>query len=275
MSGRVLPGGSGGPWSGGAVHALATCVLAPNPSPWTLDGTNTWIIGDEQRAIVVDPGPLVDAHLDAIEFALGGREHIATVLTHGHRDHSASAEAFYQRTAVPVRALDPEHRYGAAGMHAGDVIDGGDWHIEVVATPGHSADSVCFFIPQAELLLTGDTVLGRGTTAIIWPEGRLDDYLTSLEHLAHAYAGAQVLLPGHGPTLVDPAAVLQAYIAHRHDRLDEVRAAYHDGAHDVPSLVAAVYGDVPTDVIPAATLSLRAQVQYLVDRGELPAQVAD
>lgn len=270
MSGRALPGDGPQTWGSGVVHDIAACVLAPNPSAWTLDGTNTWIIGTSEAAVVVDPGPDIAEHLDAIEATLEGRRHLATLLTHGHRDHSASARSFHERNGVAVRALDPEHRYGDAGMGVGDVIDFGDWHIEVLGTPGHSADSVCFAIPEHGLIFTGDTVLGRGTTAIIWPEGRLDDYLASLAMLAEDWGGADLLLPGHGPALADPAAVLERYVAHRHERLDEVRAAYAAGARTVDELVQAVYVDVPAEVLPAATLSLRAQVTYLIDRGELP-----
>jgi glyoxylase-like metal-dependent hydrolase (beta-lactamase superfamily II) len=275
MSGRNLPGGDDRAWSGGVVHESAICVLAPNPSPWTLDGTNTWVIGTDTHAIVIDPGPLDDAHLDAIISAIDGRTHCATLLTHGHGDHSASAQQFFERTGVAVRALDPLHRFGGAGLQEADVINCGDLHVEVIATPGHSADSLCFVIPEHGLVATGDTVLGRGTTAIIWPEGRLDEYLASLDRLSQQYADTDLLLPGHGPVLNDPAAVFDHYITHRHERLDEVRAAYASGARTIDELVAAVYADVPSAVIPAATLSLRAQVAYLIENGELPSSVGD
>jgi len=270
MSGRSLPGGAHTPWTGGQVHPAAACLLAPNPSAWTLDGTNTWLIGTDTHVLVIDPGPEDHGHLAAITAAIGGRNHVATLLTHGHRDHSESAKEFFDLTGTPVRALDPAHQFGGEGIAEGDVIACGDISIHVIATPGHSSDSLCFAVPEFSLLATGDTVLGRGTTAIIWPEGRLDEYLDSLQRLSDSYVDYELLLPGHGPTLHDPTEVLSAYVRHRHVRLDEVRMAYASGAHDIPALVAAVYADIPAAVIPAATLSLRAQVQYLIDAGELP-----
>lgn len=275
MSGRLLPGGDNRPWASGVVHAVATCVLAPNPSAWTLDGTNTWVLGTDTHAVVVDPGPLDSAHLDAIINVIGGRKHCATLLTHGHSDHSASAHEFFDRTGVGVRALDPTFQFGDQGLQDGEVITAGDLDIHVVTTPGHSADSLCFALPEFGLLATGDTVLGRGTSAIIWPEGRLDAYLASLDRLATHYAQMALLLPGHGPTLEDPARVLNEYIVHRHHRLDEVRTAYANGATTVAELVAVVYADVPPAVISAATLSLRAQVDYLIGRDELPSSIAN
>jgi glyoxylase-like metal-dependent hydrolase (beta-lactamase superfamily II) len=274
VSGRTLPGGDGRAWASGVVHNVATCVLAPNPSPWTLDGTNTWVIGTTTHAVVIDPGPLDETHLDAIMTQIDGRTHCATLLTHGHGDHSASAQQFFERTGVAVRALDPLHQFGGAGLGEGDVIACGDLRLDVIATPGHSADSLCFVLPDHGLVATGDTVLGRGTTAIIWPEGRLDAYLASLERLSTHYADMELLLPGHGPVLSDPAGVLSDYIAHRHDRLNEVRAAYANGARTIEAFVAMVYADVPPAVIPAATLSLRAQLDYLIERDELPRSVA-
>jgi glyoxylase-like metal-dependent hydrolase (beta-lactamase superfamily II) len=275
MSGRNLPGGDDRSWTGGVVNDVATCVLAPNPSPWTLDGTNTWVIGTSTHVFVIDPGPLDDAHLERIVTAIDGRTHCATLLTHGHGDHSASAKQFFERTGVAVRALDPLHRFGGAGLQEGDVIACGDIQVDVIATPGHSADSLCFVLPDHGLVATGDTVLGRGTTAIIWPEGRLDAYLASLGRLSEQYAEMQLLLPGHGPVLNDPASVFDRYITHRHERLNEVRAAYANGAKTVEALVATVYANVPSAVVPAATLSLRAQVEYLIENGELPRSAGD
>lgn len=262
MSGRALPTlGSQAPWSGGAVNTWATCVLAPNPSAWTLDGTNTWLLSDGDDVVVIDPGPDDPVHLAAIIEAIGERRHIATLLTHGHSDHSAAAPTFYAMTGVPVRALDPTHRFGDEGLSDRDVVAFGDRELRVVHTPGHSADSLCFAVD--DVLLTGDTVLGRGTTAIIWPEGRLDDYLKSLRRIAEDFADTTQLLPGHGPVLDQPQQAIAGYLQHRADRLAEVRTAIDGGARTIPALLAAVYADVPAAVLPGAELSLRAQLDYL------------
>lgn len=267
MSGHVLPlQGSTQPWTSGVVTASARCVLAPNPSPWTLDGTNTWLLGPAGGGalVVVDPGPQDPAHLDAVRAAADGRC-VAVLLTHGHVDHAEGARALAESLGVGVRALDPEHRLGSEGLVGGDVVDLGDWRIDVVATPGHSGDSVCLVLPHDGTLLTGDTVLGRGTSLVAWPDGRLGDYLDSLHTLRAVVeeTGTRRLLPGHGPVLEDPAGVLDAYLAHRLARLAEVQGVVESGVTDPLGIVEIVYADVPRQVWPAAELTVRAQLEYL------------
>ena len=267
MSGHVLPlTGSTQPWSGGVVTGSARCILAPNASPWTLDGTNTWIVGHPEAdgLVVIDPGPDDPDHLATIRAAVDGQCR-AVLLTHGHIDHSEGARAFAESVGVGVRALDPEHRLGAEGLVGGENVDLGDWRIDVVATPGHSGDSVCFVLPHDGTLLTGDTVLGRGTSLVAWPDGRLGDYLESLHRLRDVVdrTGTRRLLPGHGPTLDDPIAVLDAYLEHRRARLEEVREVVASGVTDPRGIVEIVYADVPQAVWPAAELTVRAQLDYL------------
>ncbi len=256
-------------WAGGDVTALARCVLAPNPGPMTLDGTNTWVLSapGAARAVVVDPGPDDEAHLAAVVRAVqerGARVGLV-LLTHGHLDHSASARGFAARHRVPVRALDPVHRLGDEGLAGGDVVELDGLAVEVVATPGHTGDSLSFVLPQAAALLTGDTVLGRGTTVVAHPDGRLGDYLDSLRRLEELAAGRGLahLLPGHGPALRDPVAVVRTYLRHRAQRLDQVRAALAGGARTPRDVVERVYADVPREVWAAAELSVRAQLEYL------------
>jgi glyoxylase-like metal-dependent hydrolase (beta-lactamase superfamily II) len=253
----------------GSGTECARCVLAPNPSPMTLDGTNTWIIAEPGSAsvIVVDPGPLDEGHLSrvaALAEADGERRVALTVLTHGHPDHSEGAARFAELTGSPVRALDPALRLGSEGLGDGDVLTGAGCELRVITTPGHSADSVSLLLSADGALLTGDTVLGRGTT-VIGTDGSLADYLRSLDTLRalSESAGLRVLLPGHGPLLNDPAGVLDEYIAHRATRLDEIRAAVAAGASTPAEIVAIVYADVDRAVWPAAELSVRAQLDYL------------
>jgi glyoxylase-like metal-dependent hydrolase (beta-lactamase superfamily II) len=270
LSGHVLPlRGSSEPWASGAVTSSARCVLAPNPSPWTLDGTNTWILTapNSPLAAVVDPGPDDEGHRLAIEEALEQADVRASVvlLTHGHIDHAEGAWALAERLGTAVRALDPPHRIGTEGLTDGDVVDLGEWRIDVLETPGHSGDSVCLSVAHDGSILTGDTVLGRGTSLVAWPDGRLADYLDSLERL-RALAGsaaASRLLPGHGPVLSDPVAVIDAYLAHRRARLEEVRAVVASGVEGAAAIVEVVYADVPREVWPAAELTVRAQLEYL------------
>lgn len=272
MSGHVLPlAGSTAAWGSGQVTPSARCVLAPNASPWTLDGTNTWLltVPGGRDALVVDPGPDEEGHLAAVVAAADEADAriVGVLLTHGHLDHSESAAALARRVGVGVRALDPAHRLGDEGLTDGDVVplDGGE--VRIVGTPGHSADSVSMVLPHDGSLLTGDTVLGRGTSLVAWPDGRLADYLASLRRLRDLAetSGVRRLLPGHGPALEDPAGVLDAYLAHRLGRLAEVESVVASGVTDAADVVAIVYADVPREVWPAAELTVRAQLAYLSD----------
>jgi glyoxylase-like metal-dependent hydrolase (beta-lactamase superfamily II) len=257
-------------WAGGRFGAGSECVLAPNASVMTLDGTNTWVLRADLDgpSYVVDPGPLDATHLAAVAEAAG--EVRGVLLTHGHPDHSEGARAFAERVGCGVRALDPAYRLGSEGLTEGDVLDLEGWEIRVVATPGHTSDSLSFLLPVERAVLTGDTVLGRGTTVVAHPDGRLGAYLDSLDRL-HALAVAHELTtiwPGHGPVLPEALPVLDYYIAHRHERLEQVREALRtlDPARpDLPRVVVErVYVDVDPVLWGAAELSVRAQLAYLL-----------
>ena len=257
---------------GKAVSGMGTerawCVLAPNPSPMTLDGTNTWVLAEPgaSSVLVVDPGPDDEDHLRRVlEVANAGDRRVTQiVLTHGHLDHSAGAARFAELTGAPVGALDPAFRLGSEGFTSGAVLDAGGCELRVVATPGHTSDSLSLLLAADGALLTGDTVLGRGTT-VIASDGSLGDYLRTLDELRSLAdeAGLRVLLPGHGPLLSDPAGVLDYYITHRKERLDQVRAALAAGARTPAEVVEIVYADVDRSLWPAAEQSVRAQLDYL------------
>jgi glyoxylase-like metal-dependent hydrolase (beta-lactamase superfamily II) len=261
---------------GGPATTRATCVLAPNPGPMTLDGTNTWVLAEpgSDTAVVIDPGPHHEAHLRAVldTVAATGRRVGVTLLTHGHADHAEGAGRFAEMSSSHVRALDPAHRLGDEGLAEGDVVDVGGLVVRVVATPGHSGDSVSFLLPADDALLTGDTVLGRGTTVVAHPDGRLGDYLNSLHRLRQLAeaSGAATVLPGHGPVLPDAVGVLDHYLAHRAERLAQVEAAVVAGAVTPRDVVETVYADVDRSLWPAAELSVRAQLDYLRERGAVP-----
>jgi glyoxylase-like metal-dependent hydrolase (beta-lactamase superfamily II) len=259
----------------GSGTVRARCVLAPNPSPMTLDGTNTWLVAEPgaTTAVVIDPGPLDDGHLRRVmaRAEQAGRRIALIVLTHRHPDHAEGAAALAGLTGAPVRAVDPAQRLGDEGLVAGDVVTVSGCELRVLATPGHTDDSVSLWLPADGAVLTGDTVLGRGTT-VIASDGSLADYLGSL-HRLRAIAdetGLDVLLPGHGPLLADPAGVLDFYLAHRAERLDEIRAALAAGDRSPAQIVARVYAAVDRAVWPAAQESVRAQLSYLAGRGEVP-----
>jgi glyoxylase-like metal-dependent hydrolase (beta-lactamase superfamily II) len=248
------------------VTASAAVLLAENPSIMTLEGTNTWLLRapDATASVVVDPGPDDDTHLRRV-LACGPVAEV--LLTHRHLDHSAGARRFAELAGgVPVHALDPEFRLGSAGLAGGDVVHAGGLDIRVLATPGHTSDSLSFLVADdgGTAVLTGDTVLGRGTTVVAQPDGRLGDYLTSLRTLAELAPGT-VVLPGHGPELPDAGTVARAYLAHREQRLDQVRAAVAElGPTATPrQVVEQVYADVDQALWPAAEQSVRAQLDYL------------
>lgn len=257
----------------GPATARAVNVLAPNPSAMTLDGTNTWILSepDSPLAVVVDPGPLDEGHLrNVVDTAERAGKRIAlTLLTHGHPDHAEGAARFAELTGTKVRALDPALRLGEEGLVAGDVVETGGLELRVVATPGHTADSLSFHIPADHAVLTGDTVLGRGTTVVAHPDGRLGDYLDSLRRLRTLTTdgGVRTVLPGHGPVLEDAQGAIEFYLAHRAHRLAQVETAVEEGHRTVEAVVAHVYADVDRSLWPAAELSVRAQLEYLGEHG--------
>lgn len=259
----------------GSGTARARCVLAPNPSAMTLDGTNTWIVAepDSDLAVVVDPGPLDETYLRHVvdTVAHTGRRVALTLLTHGHPDHSDGVARFAELTGTDVRAVDPAFRLGADGLAAGDVITTGGLELHVVPTPGHTEDSVCLHLPADRAVLTGDTVLGRGTTVVAHPDGRLGDYLDSLRRLRSLTVDEDVetLLPGHGPVLSDAQGAVEFYLAHRANRLAQVETAVENGCRTAPEVVAHVYADVDRSLWPAAEQSVHAQLDYLREHGLL------
>lgn len=252
----------------------AQARLCPNPSPMTLEGTNTWILAEpgSHDVVIVDPGPLHEEHLCEVLADVGrrGARVALTLLTHRHADHAESATRFAELTGAPVRAIGRGHD----DLGADDTLRVGGLEILVVPTPGHTGDSVCFLLPAEQVLLTGDTVLGRGTTVVAHPDGELAAYLESLDRLARLTGSGQVtsLAPGHGPAVPDAAGVVAFYQEHRRERLEQVREAAETarvgGASSAEpdladAVVREVYADVPREVWPAARLSVLAQLTYL------------
>ncbi|HEY8701902.1 MAG TPA: MBL fold metallo-hydrolase [Arthrobacter sp.] len=250
--------------------ALTEYLLAPNPGPMSLDGTNSYLVSapGQSGMAVVDPGPPDDRHLGSLA-AAGAVELI--LITHRHADHTAGSLRLHELTGAPVRAADPRHCHGGEPLRDGEVIRSAGVDIRVIATPGHTSDSVCFFLPDdgpQGSVLTGDTILGRGTTMLDFPDGKLGDYLASLDRLAGL--GTATVLPAHGPVLASAEAAARSYRDHRHERLAQIRAAisrYGIGA-GVREITDAVYTDVGPSVRRAAEMSVAAQLQYLRELGE-------
>ncbi|GAB3040216.1 MBL fold metallo-hydrolase [Parafrigoribacterium mesophilum] len=246
------------------VTTMVRRLLAPNPGPMTLEGTNSYLVGatGSGSVVVVDPGPLDDTHLAA----LAATPVELVLLTHRHLDHSESRDAFATLTGAPVRAFDPALCIGGQPLTDGELIAAAGTRIRVVHTPGHTSDSVSFHLPDdggTGVMLTGDTILGRGTTILDFPDGTLGDYLESLATL-RAFGPATVL-PAHGPVLPDLAAVCDAYLRHRRERLEQIRGALAQLGADasVAAVTDLVYVDAPDAVRFAAEASVRAQLAYL------------
>ena len=245
------------------VTPFASVLLQHNPSPMTLEGTNTWLLRapGSDETVVVDPGQSDETHLERL-LAAAPKITLALV-THGHFDHSQAAAGLHARTGAPVRALDPQHCHGASPLADGEVVGAGGLSVRVLATPGHTADSVSFVVGEAEAVLTGDTILGRGSTVVAYPDGVLGPYLESLHRLREL--GDVAVLTGHGPELPSVADVAAFYLAHREERLAQVRAALAELGPDASArqVVEHVYTDVDRSLWPAAELSVEAQLAYL------------
>lgn len=252
-----------------AVTERASFILADNPGIMTLDGTNTWILREPgaARSVVVDPGPDLAEHVDAVIDAAG---EVALVLfTHHHWDHTDAIDRMVTATGAPSRAMSPDFTRDAEPLVDGERIEVDGLVIEVLAAPGHTRDSAAFVLPQDGALLSGDTILGRGTTVVAHPDGALGPYLDSLAAIRSLIAGGTVttILPGHGPVITSPAEVVDFYLAHRRERLAQVRVAVGAGATTAREVVETVYADVDPVLWPAAELSVAAQLEYLRDVG--------
>ncbi|MCW1959273.1 MAG: MBL fold metallo-hydrolase [Mycobacterium sp.] len=248
------------------VTESASVLLCDNPGPLTLDGTNTWVLAapGSTELVVVDPGPDEPEHIDRIAGLgeiLGARISLV-LISHRHGDHTDGIDRLVDATGATVRSVGSGFLRGLGGhLRDGEVIEAAGLRIEVLATPGHTRDSVSFVLEDA--VLTADTVLGRGTAVIDAEDGSLADYLESLRRLRDL--GPRRVLPGHGPELDDLTAVTEMYLAHRQERLEQVRRALQTLGEDATArqVVEHVYADVDQKLWDAAESSVRAQLDYL------------
>jgi glyoxylase-like metal-dependent hydrolase (beta-lactamase superfamily II) len=240
------------------LHVLR--VLAPNPGPFTLEGTNTWIVGSGPT-LVIDPGPDDPAHVDAVVAEAGD---VASILvSHDHPDHAPAAAALAERVRAPVRSFRPGD--GRVAIADGEQIEAGGVRLTALYTPGHTPDHLVFSAEGA--LFTGDSVLGRGTSVIDPPEGDLAAYLRSLRLMLDLEP--RVIYPGHGPVVFDAQAKVREYLAHRAMREEQVLAGLGGGAAQPADLVPAIYADVAAELHPVAERQVLAHLLKLEKEGRV------
>ena len=240
-------------------------IRADNPGPFTLSGTNTWVLGRDP-AWVVDPGPALDAHLDAVAEAVAARGGAGGIaITHDHPDHVDGVPGLLERLEddVPVAAA----RYEGAGVRLGDGDALGP--LRAVATPGHAPDHLAFV--AGPVCCSGDAVLGEGSVFVAPGPGAMAGYLAALERLLAL--GLELVLPGHGPPVADPREKLEEYLAHRRDRERRLLDALDGGARSEVELLDAVWDDVPPALRGAAAVTLAAHLGKLEEEGRLPGGV--
>ena len=258
-------------------------IVANNPSVFTFKGTNTYIVGQDDL-LVIDPGPEDAQHYDAIMAHIGGRRVSHIAITHTHRDHvdglARLAEATgarvcgYGRTAENPGALKvspastefidesfvPDQR-----LQHGDSIAGDGWTLEALFTPGHAPDHLCFALKEQGVLFSGDHVMGWNTTVVAPPEGKMSDYMASLEKLLGRTEG--VFFPGHGGRIEEPQRMTRGYMVHRQWREQAILGAIRDGHETIRDVVALVYKGLDDRLINAASLSVQAHVDHLIEKG--------
>lgn len=268
------------PMSPGVVR-----LVANNPGPFTFKGTNTYLVGTTSLA-VIDPGPDDPAHIETILKTAAGRPITHILITHTHRDHTDGLAALQKATGAPscgygrgpaptgIAAKGPSGseyiHYGfTPDIHVadGESVSGADWELTALHTPGHAPDHLCFALTGRNILFSGDHVMAWNTTVVAPPEGRMSDYIRSLELLTTRKD--RVYMPGHGGRLDDPVRTVKAYLLHRRWREQAVLGAIRDGADTIRRIVPVVYRGIDDNLVAAATLSVQAHVEHLVERGLL------
>lgn len=267
--------------------ALVRKIMAPNPGPYTYWGTGTFIVGRGQVA-VIDPGPQVPEHVAAIEAVVRGEEVSHILVTHTHLDHSPAAGPLAERTGAPIFAFGPHGSGRTAGLDGQEVeagadrafepdqrlahgarIEGPGWTLEVLHTPGHTSNHLCFALLEENTLFSGDHIMGWSTTVISPPDGDMELYLQNLE--AIRARGFDVIRPTHGPAIDAVQSYLSALIDHRFDREAEILAALGKGIQTVDDITAAVYAGLASELFPAAMRTVLAHLIWLVDKGVVSA----
>jgi glyoxylase-like metal-dependent hydrolase (beta-lactamase superfamily II) len=269
-------------WPTGRVERpepLVRRLLAPNPSPFTYTGTQTYIVGTGEVA-VIDPGPDLPEHLDALLAALEGERVEAIVCTHTHRDHSPASRPLAAATGAPIvgcaplsiddagpradAAFDADYRPDRV-LADGDTVSGEGWTLRALATPGHTSNHLCFALVETGALFTGDHVMGWSTSVIAPPDGDMAAYMASLALLMERED--RVYYPAHGPAIAEPRKLVRGLILHRHQREAQILARIEAGEGDISAIVGKLYRDIDPRLHPAAGRSVLAHLLDLKARG--------
>jgi len=268
------------------LSPLVSRVLAPNPGPFTFKGTGVYILGAGTAVMVIDPGPLLPDHIEALKRAIAPRQVSHILVTHTHRDHSPAAAALKAFSGAKTYGLPLAFRSaplapdeGAADeahdhdfvpdvmVHDGMRVPGDGFELECVATPGHTANHICYALKNERALFSGDHVMGWSTSVIAPPDGDMGAYLASLEKLK--VRDDRILYPTHGSPIVNPRDWIGQLIAHRHRREDQIRAALSHHAQNVAELVEALYPEIEPALRPAAAQQILAHLHHMQTRGEV------
>lgn len=266
-----------------ALSPRVSRLLARNPGPFTFKGTGVYIVGGRDIA-VIDPGPDLPEHLDALRRAIAGKRVSHILVTHTHSDHSPAARPLKEWTGAPTYAFGP-HGSGKAEdgvkmeeggdmdfvpdvrVKDGDIINGDGFTFECVYTPGHTSNHMCFALKEEKALFTGDHIMGWSTTVVTPPDGDMAQYMASVKKLIAR--DDEILYPTHGAPVTDPKPFLKAYLEHRVDRENQILACIGDGVETIPAMVARMYVDVDKRLHPAASRSVLAHLIQLVNEGRV------
>ena len=262
------------------LEPLVRRVLAPNPSPYTFTGTQTWLVGAGGDIAVIDPGPADEAHIDAILRAVGDAEVSAILCTHTHRDHSPGSRPLAARTGAAIMgcaplvladdgpradaAFDPDYAPDRV-MADGDIISGDGWTLEAVATPGHTSNHLCFALTETCALFTGDHVMKWSTSVVSPPDGDMGDYMASLKRLYDR--DDRIYYPAHGPAAERPRQLVRGMMGHRKAREKQIMMLLEQGPERVPAMVDIMYKGLDPRLHAAAERSVLAHLIDLEKRG--------
>jgi glyoxylase-like metal-dependent hydrolase (beta-lactamase superfamily II) len=248
-------------------------LRAPNPGPLTLTGTNSYLVGSGRTIAVIDPGPVLEEHLQRlVEVATAQQATISLILvTHGHPDHFPGAARLHELTGAPIAAFREASFQHDIALKDGQRLSVGEVTLIALYTPGHAPDHLCFYLEEEEALFTGDLILGSGTVVVAPPRGDMVAYLRSLYQLDQDWSHAETIYPGHGPAINNPVAKIREYIRHRSDRERQILASLRRGFTTIPQLVSDIYVETDKKLWPAAARQVLAHLDKLVAEGKVKA----